>query len=196
MGSMSPLVPTYEVYTGNPFTVNDAYSATPPYTGYPYPNGARMQPGRAVYYTYQASSASTPYWVKLRYVRYNPTASVTFTANQLAPVYWIDINFQSVSGTSSEGAFGLNGIAGALLNTSVTAGNWCFIMVGGYCPNLISATSMAAGDLAYGNATAKTVTRVASGAAAPIQKVFYMALAAISSSVNAGLIMCEDVGPA
>jgi hypothetical protein len=149
-----------------------------------------------VYYTYQASSASTPYWVKLRYVRYNPTASVTFTANQLAPVYWIDINFQSVSGTSSEGAFGLNGIAGALLNTSVTAGNWCFIMVGGYCPNLISATSMAAGDLAYGNATAKTVTRVASGAAAPIQKVFYMALAAISSSVNAGLIMCEDVGPA
>jgi len=199
MGSMSPLVPTYEMYTGNPFTVNDVYSATPPFTGYPYPNGARLQPGRAVYYTYQASSVSQPYWMKLRYVRYNPTAAVTFTTGQLPPVYWKDNTFTVVTPTETEGLLGLNGIAGALLNVTTTSanltGNWTFICVAGYCANLISAASMAAGDQAIGNATALTVTRVASGVA-PVQKIYYMALTAIASSVSIGQIQVEDVGPA
>jgi len=197
---MSPLVPTYELYTGNPFTVNDLYQATPPFSGYPYPNGARMTPGRAIYYTYQPTSIVQAYPMKLRYVRYNPTAAVTFTAGQLPPVYWKDNTFTVVTPTASEGLLGLNGIAGALLNVTTTSanltGNWTVICVAGFVANLISAASMAAGDIAYGNATALTVTRVASGAAAPIQKVFYMALTAIASSVSNGLVQVEDIGPA
>jgi hypothetical protein len=196
MGALSPLVPTYELYTGNPLTVDDAYVATPPFSGYPYPNGARMQPGRAIYYTL-LTSAGTYYWQKYRYVRYNPTAAVTLVANQIPPVYWKDNTFTVVTPTASEGLLGLNGIAGALVNTSLVAGDWGLIQVAGYCPNLISAGSMVAGDIAYGNATALTVTRIAQALTTFIaQKYFYTALTAIASSVSIGLICCEDISPA
>lgn len=200
MGSMSPLVPTYEDYTGSLFTVNDAFVTTPPFgTTYLYPNGARMQPGRAFYATWIPSGTSNSYWVKCRYVQYNPTAAVTFTSGNLPPVYWKDNTFTIVTPTSSEGTLGLNGIAGVLLNTTTTSANltknWTLICVGGYMTSMISAASMAAGDLAYGNATAQTVTRVASGAAAPIQKTLYIATTAIASSVSNGIICCEDVCP-
>jgi hypothetical protein len=194
---MSPLVPTYEDYTGSIFTVNDAYQVNPPFTGNIYiPNGARMQPGRGFYATWSPTGSTTAYWVKLRYVRYNPTATVSFTSGQLPPVYWKDTTFTVVTPTSSEGTLGLNGVAGILLNVTTTSanltGNWTLICVGGYMTNLISAASMAAGDLAYGNATALTVTRVASGAAAPIQKTLYIATSAIASSVSNGIVCCED----
>lgn len=197
MGSMSPLVPTYEDYTGSLFTVNDAYVTTPPYgTSYLYPNGARQQIGRGFYATWIPTGTSTSYWLKCRYVRYSPTAAVTFTSGNLPPVYWKDNTFTIVTPTSSEGTLGLNGIAGILLNTTTTSanltGNWTLIAVGGYMTSMISAASMAAGDLAYGNATALTVTRVASGAAAPIQKTLYIATTAIASSVSNGIICCED----
>jgi hypothetical protein len=196
MGAMAPFVPTYELFTGNPLTVDDAYNATPPFTGYPYPNGARIQPGRAFYYSLAQASGGNYWWQKFRYVRYNPTAAVILVAGQFPPVYWKDNTFTVVTPTASEGLLGLNGIAGALVNMSVAAGDWTLIQVAGYSPTLISATSMAAGDIAYGNATALTVTRVASGAAAPIQKTFYIALTGIASSVSTGLITCEDIGPA
>jgi len=197
MGALAPFIPTYELFTGNPFTVDDAYSATPPFSGYPYPNGARMQPGRAIYYTYQVGA--NLYWQKYRYVRYNPTAAVSLTANQIPPVYWKDNTFTVVTPTASEGLLGLNGIAGALVNTSLTAGDWCLILVAGYCPNLISAASVVAGDMLFGNATALTVTRLAQSATpgtGQVEKMYYMALTAIASSVSIGQVVCEDIGPA
>jgi len=195
MGALAPFVSTYEIFTGNPLTVNDAFVTTPPFAGSNlFPNGARMQPGRAIYYS--LASGANFLWQKFRYVRYNPTAAATLVAGQFPPVYWKDNTFTVVTPTASEGLLGLNGIAGALVNMTVTAGNWCFVQVAGYSPTLISAASVAAGDILYGHATAQTVTRVASGAAAPIQKVFYLALTAIASSVSTGLIMVEDIGPA
>jgi hypothetical protein len=193
MGALAPFVPTYELFTGNPLTIDDAYQATPPFSGYPFPNGARMQPGRAIYYT--VLIGANYYWQKFRYVRYNPTATVVLVTGQVPPVYWKDNTFTVVTPTESEGLLGINGIAGALPNTALVAGDWTLIQVAGYAPNLISASAMAAGDLAYGNATALTVTRVAQGAAAAIQKVFYMALTAIASSVSIGQIQVEDIGP-
>jgi hypothetical protein len=154
-----------------------------------------MQPGRAIYYTLQVGA--NYYWQKFRYVRYNPTAAVTLVANQIPPVYWKDNTFTVVTPTSSEGLLGLNGIAGALVNTSLVAGDWGLIQVAGYQTNLISAASMAAGDIAYGNATALTVTRIAQALTTFIaQKYYYTALTAIASSVSTGLICCEDISPA
>lgn len=196
MGAMSPLIATWEDYTGSLFTVNDLYAATPPFTGYPYPNGARNQPGKAFYTTWTPSGGSTPYWIKVRYVRYNPTATVTFTANNLPPVYYKDTTFTVVTPTSTEATMGLNGVAGILLNTTTTSanltGNWTLIAVGGYMTGLIAAGSTAAGDLAIGNATALLTTRVANGAAAPVQKPIYLATSGVASSVCNGMIVCED----
>lgn len=199
MGVLSPLTLTFEDYTGSIFTVNDVYSATPPFTGpYLYPNGARNQPGIARYQSYTPSGGVTPYWVKLRYVRYSPTAAVTFTSGNLIPVYWKDLTFTVVTPTSSESPLGLNGLAGVLLNTTTTSanltGNWTMIAVAGYLTGIVSAASTAIGDVLIGNATAQTVTRVAQGTT-PTQKVLYMAGTAIASGVSAGMVMCEDVCP-
>jgi hypothetical protein len=195
MGALFSFNPIYELFTGNPLTIDDAYQATPPFSGYPYPNGARMQPGRAVYYT--LISGANYYWQKFRYVRYNPTAAVSLVTGQLPPVYWKDNTFTVVTPTSSEGLLGLNGIAGALLNMSVVSGDWTLVQVAGYEPNLISAASVVAGDWLYGNATAQTVTRIAQGAATYAvgnsEKMYYLALTAISSSVSTGQILVEDI---
>lgn len=199
MGSMWPLNPIFEDYTGSIFTVNDLYQANPPFSGYPYPNGARNQPGVARYNTFVPTGSTTPYWVKLRYVRYNPTALVTFTANQLPPVYWKDNTFTVVTPTASEGTMGVNGIAGVLLNTTTTSanltGNWTLIAVGGYMTNLISAASVAAGDLVFGNASALTVTRLAQSVTAGTgiaTRLLYQAATAIASSVSNGIILLES----
>lgn len=198
MGSMWPLNPIFEDYTGSIFTVNDVFAATPPFSGYPYPNGARNQPGRAFYTTYVPTGSTTPYWIKCRYVRYNPTAAVTFTANQLPPVYWKDNTLTVVTPTSSEGTMGLDGVAGVLLNTTTTSanltGNWTLIAVGGYMINLLSAASVAAGDFLFGNATALTVTRLAQSVTAGTgiaTKLLYQAATAIASSVSSGIILLE-----
>ncbi len=188
MGSF-PFIPTAEVFTGNPATVQDPYVASPGVGNYLMPNGARVYPGSA---TYQRDA--TGHVIKLRYVRYNPTAGTSAVAG--GPVYWADSNLNTVSPTASEGPMGMNGIAGALLNVAMTTGNWCYIQVAGYNASLLSAASMTGGDIAYGNATAYTVTRVASGAAGAVQKVFYTALGPVVASKNAGIIQVEDIGPA
>lgn len=186
--------PTAEIFTGNPATVGDVYLASPPFVGYPWPNGARNAPGRPTYW--QASLTSTV--GKYRYVLYNPTAAVTITAG--GPVYWKDATFTVVTPTASEGPAGMNGIAGAVLNANLASGAgaqvWCWIQVAGYNASLLSAASVAAGDILFGNATAMTVTRAINGAAAPIQKPFYTAWTAVSGGLSAGQITCEDFGSA
>lgn len=201
MGSMSPLIPTYEDYTGSLFTVNDAYVTTPPFgSSYLLPNGQRMQIGRAFYATWSPTGSTTAYWLKLRYVRYSPTAAVTFTSGNLPPVYWKDATFTVVTPTSTEGTQGLNGIAGILLNTTTTSanltGNWTLIAVGGYMTSMISITSVVAGDYVYGSATAQTVARLAQSATPGtgiVTKLLYRATTAIASSVSNGVIVCEDM---
>lgn len=198
MGSMSPLVPTYEDYTGSLFTVNDAYVTTPPFgSTYLYPNGARQQPGRAFYATWTPTGSTTAYWLKCRYVRYSPTAAVTFTSGNLPPVYWKDTTFTVITPTATEGTdYGINGVAGILLNTTTTSanltGNWTLVAVAGYMTSMISATSVIIGSIVLGNATAQTVTLMAANTA-PTNKPLYMATTAIASSVSNGMIMCEDV---
>src|SRR5271156_4693431 len=192
MGSMSPLIATFEDYTGSIFTVNDAYVTTPPFgASYLYPNGARNQPGRAFYTTWTPTGSSTAYWIKLRYVRYNPTAAVTFTSGNLPPVYYKDTTFQVVTPTSTEATMGINGVAGILLNTTTTSanltGNWTLVAVAGYMTSMISITSVAAGDIVIGSGTAQVVVRVASGAAGPVQKPIYLATTGIASSVSNGI---------
>jgi hypothetical protein len=199
MGSMSPLVPTFEDYTGSLFTVNDAYVTTPPFTGtYLPPNGQRNQPGRAFYSTWTPTGGTTPYWIKLRYVRYSPTAAVTFTSGSLPPVYWKDSTLTVVTPTATEGsAFGINGVAGILLNTTTTSanltGNWTLIAVAGYMTSMISATSVAVGNMVIGSTTAQTVTLVTANTA-PTNRPIYMALSAVASGLSNGMICCEDIG--
>jgi hypothetical protein len=201
MGSMSPLVPTYEDYTGSLFTVNDAYVTTPPYgTTYLYPNGARQQPGRAFYATWTPTGSSTAYWLKCRYVQYNPTAAVTFTSGSLPPVYWKDTTFTVVTPTATEGtAYNQNGVAGILLNTTTTSANlsknWTLIAVAGYMTSMISASAVAVGDMLIGSTSAQTVVRVAQGTSPTGYKVIYMATSAVASSLSNGIIMCEDICP-
>jgi hypothetical protein len=181
--------PTAEVFTGNPATVNDLYNATPPFTGYPYPNGARNVPGRSVY-MYTGTTLNT--YCCYRYVRYNPTATVTLVAGQLPPVYWVDVAQTTVSPTASEGIAGVNGIAGVLLNMKVTAGNWTYIQVSGYLVGMISNTGCVAGSVATGNATALTVTITAAGTAPPARPL-YIATSSIVSSVCNGIVTVENM---
>jgi hypothetical protein len=199
MGTMSPLIPTFEDYTGSIFTVNDAYSVTPPFTGsYIYPNGARNQPGRAFYTTYNPTGSSTPYWVKLRYVRYSPTAAVTFTAGSLPAVFWKDNTFTTVTPTSSEGTLGLNGVCGILLNTTTTSanltGNWTLICVAGYLTGMLSVATTVAGSIVIGAAVAQTVGVSLVGTAPP-NKPLYIATTAIASGLSNGIVCCEDITP-
>ena len=194
MGSF-PFIPTAEIYTGNPATVQDAYVTSPGVGNYLMPNGARVYPGSAVYWR-----DSGGHVVKLRYVRYNPVTAVSAVAG--GPVYWIDTTLTQVSCNSADAVAGQNGIAGALLNINVTNGGgtsnwpWVYIQVAGYNSALLAAASTTGGDINYGGAAAFATTRVAAGAAAPIYKAFYIAYGPIVASKAPGVITCEDIGPA
>src|ERR1700681_366802 len=129
MSNTFPFLPTPEIFTGNVATVNDPFDTTKPN------NGARMLVGMRIY---QMDSSGR--LLKYRYVRYNPTAAATLTANTNVPgvVYWKDNTFGVVTPTASEGiTTKINQIAGYLLNAGVTAGNYCFIQVAGYLANAV-----------------------------------------------------------
>jgi len=110
----------------------------------------------------------------VKYVRYNPTASVAMVAGP-APVYWKDSTYTVVTPTLSE-ALGANAnsFAGWLLpNTTSFAGltaaqlngNFCFIHVGGFLPACIAPAGTAIGDAIIGAAGSFTGARVAAGTA-------------------------------
>lgn len=183
--STFPFTPTPEIFTGNVLTVNDPFNAAA------FNNGARMAPGTRIYQT-----DSSGRLLKYRYVRYNPTAAVTLTANTNVPgvVYWKDNTFTVVTPTASEGiTTKINQIAGYLLNANATAGNFVFIQVAGYLSNAVVAASTAVDDLQIGLATTPLITgRVASGANISARPVA-VSLTAISGNQSAVLVCIEDV---
>jgi len=193
MGSF-PFIPTAEIFTGNPATVADAYVASPGVGNYLMPNGARVYPGSAVYWR-----DSGGHVIKLRYVRYNPVTAASAVAG--GPVYWIDTTLTQVSCNSADAVAGWNGIAGALLNASVTNTNgttnwpWVYIQVAGYNASLLAAASTTGGDTNYGGTTAFSTTRTAAGTAPPY-KAFYIAYSPVTNSKVTGVVTCEDIGPA
>lgn len=183
--STFPFIPTPEIFTGNVLTINDPYNANNPN------NGARMLLGTRFY---QVDSSGR--LLKYRYVRYNPTAAVTLTANTNVPgvVYWKDNTFGVVTPTASEGiTTKINQVAGYLLNPSVTAGNYTLIQVAGYLANAVVAASTAIDDVQVGLITTPLITgRVASGVALTSRAVA-VALAAISTNQAPVLVCIEDV---
>jgi hypothetical protein len=185
MSNTFPFLPTPEIFTGNVLTVNDPYNTNNPN------NGARMYPGMRFYQ--QDSSGRL---LKYRYVRYNPTAAVTLTANTNVPgvVYWKDNTFGIVTPTASEGVTTkINQIAGYLLNALVTAGNYTVIQVAGYLSNAVVAASTAIDDLQIGLATTPLITgRVASGASITARPCA-VSLAAISTNQAPVLVCVEDI---
>jgi len=188
--STFPFVPTPEIFTGNPGTVNDPYLTTPSISGL-LNNGARMTPGTRFYQT-----DSSGRLLKYRYVRYNPTAAVTLTAGTNVPgvVYWKDNTFTTVTPTASEGiSTKINQIAGYLLNPNATAGNFVCIQVAGYLSNAVVAAGSAIDDLQIGLATTPLVTgRTASGNYIPARPVA-VTLAAISGNQAPVLVCIEDI---
>jgi hypothetical protein len=185
MAIYGPSNQTATVTTGNFRTSIDPFTATQPGT-YPLPNG-QVNPLGAAYYdatptlTYQSGVGA-----KYRYVRYNSTANpAVLTAP--APVYWVDVNFTTVTGVSTE-SLGVNFVAGFLmpnstdlstLTATILNGNFVWICVGGLVLNAIVPASTAVGDAIIGAAGNFTDARVAAGTA-PTNKVLAWAAAAVS----------------
>jgi hypothetical protein len=185
MSNTFPFIPTPEIFTGNVLTVNDPYDTTKPN------NGARMILGMRFYQ--QDSSGRL---LKYRYVRYNPTAAVTLTANTNVPgvVYWKDNTFGIVTPTASEGVTTkINQIAGYLLNANVTAGNYTVIQVAGYLSNAVVAASTAIDDLQFGLVTTPLITGRAASGTFPGGRPCAVSLAAISTNQAPVLVIVEDI---
>lgn len=176
----APFLETVEIFTGNVATVNDAYDTTK------FNNGARTTPGAAVYI-----SSSTGQLRKYRYVRYNPTAAVTAI---VGPVYWKDNTFTIVTPTRSESVFGdtINAIAGVLLNTSITSGNFGYIQTFGFLAAMAVPALTAQSDALVSATGAQALARVAAGTA-PTGRVVAFAITAVSGGNSDVLIACEDI---
>lgn len=179
-----PFVPTPEVFTGNPATVNDPFDATK------INQGARMFLGTAFYQT-----DSTGRLLKYRYVRYNPTAAVVLAASNVPGiVYWKDNTFGVVTPTMSESTTTtLNSLAGWLLNVNAVAGNYVCIQVRGYLASANVAASTALGDNLVGGGAALVTVRVASGTAPTSKLVAGIALAAVSGGLANVFTCVEDM---
>lgn len=106
------------------------------------------------------------------------TSDVTTSAGFVAQ--FTDSTRQIVSSKASEGAYGINSVAGAFLG-AVTNNNYCYIQMGGVQSCFVAA-STAAGDNMIGKATDGYFDRVAVGAATVQSVVFAIALTAVSSN--------------
>ena len=142
---------------------------------------------------------------RIKYVRYLSTAATAFVAYP-GLVYWVDETLTSVTGLYSEGAFGINGVAGWMMINTATypgsltgaqlrdavKGNFIWIVTGGFIPSAYSAGSVAAGDYLIGSTTAFQPARMAANSA-PTNTVAGLALSAVSSNVSDVLV--KPFGP-
>ena len=185
------------ITTGNIATTIDTYVSGSPNSGGTCPLGTQwtLPIPQASILAYGRGAPQT-----IAYVRMNSSGAAAMLANP-GVVYWVDKNFQSVTGTASESAFGVNGVAGytmlctgtypgALTGAALTTlvnGNLIWIVTGGYVPGATSITSVAAGDFLIGSATSFTPARMTANSA-PTNRVIGMATTAISGGVSDVLI--------
>lgn len=170
---------TVQVTTGNVATVNDAFDTKKPN------NGAKNPLGAAFYL-----SDSSGRIRKYRYVRYNPTAAVTVV---VGPVFWKDNTFTVVSQTRSESVFGdtINSVAGVILNTGITNGNYGFIQVSGFLAAMPVPAATAASDALVSATGIGQLARVAAGSAPTAIDVVAKAITAVAGGVSDVVIMLE-----
>lgn len=173
-------LPTAEIFTGNPTTVNDAYDTTK------LNNGARIAPGTAIY-TVDSTTGGVLKW---RYVRVNTTVAATFV---VGPVYWKDNTYQVVTQKDTEALMGLNGLAGLLTNVNLTNGNFTFILVNGHYSAVPAPGSSAVGDCVIGTTGTQLVARVAQNIA-PTNTVLALIETAVSGGKSDMRICVEDSG--
>lgn len=172
---------TGEVYTGNPATVNDAFSST---ATFPWPNGARNALGTAIYTI--DSVTGTP--LKWRYVRLNSTTTATLV---LGPVYYKDNTRGIVTIQSTESLMALNGIAGLLVNLNATNGNFIFILTHGHYAAVPVPAGTAVGDQIIGAAGAQQVGKTSANTA-PVNVPLGLAETAVAAGVSDLFVSVED----
>jgi hypothetical protein len=181
----------------------------------PFPNGAYNPPG-AVFIlpppnqdTINLSGAGYGEYTMVRYCLYKSTANPAVVAGP-APVYYTDETFTTVSGVASESVGGINLVAGWMAANSGTSttyglgttlftntilnnggnGSYVFVILQGFVPGAVSATSVAAGDYLIGATGNFTTARTAANTAPP-NTPLGLALTAVSggfSDVKAVLI--------
>jgi hypothetical protein len=174
----------------------------------PFPNGAWNPPGSVFILpppnqdTINLSGSGYGAYTLVKYVLYKSTANPAVVAGP-APVYYTDETFTTVSGVSTESVGGVNFGGGWMAPNSGTSttyglgttlftntilnnggnGSYVFIILQGFVPAGVSATSVVAGDVLIGAATNFTTARVAAGTA-PTNKVLGYALTAVSSGFS------------
>lgn len=174
---MNSFIETAQISTGNPATVNDKFDSTQ------FNNNAQTTPGASF-----ITNDSSGRFYKWRYVRLNST---TFPTLVVGPVYWKDNTRTVVTTLLSEAIAGANSVAGFLLNTSATNGNWVCILVNGWIHNAPVPASTAAGDVLVGATGQQTLARVASGTA-PTNFNVALALAAVAGGTADVFVDVED----
>jgi hypothetical protein len=198
------------ITTGNPYTTIDTYNTAVINNGALNPLGSHyfwppLNPASIVTKGIGAQAM-------IAYVQYKSTSNPNLIASP-GIVYWVDNTFTTVTGVSSESAFGINGVAGyLLLNTtnypgSLTgaalalllnpsggsaAGNFCWIQTGGYVIGARSAASVAAGDFLIGSTTTFNPARMVANTA-PTNRVVGMAVTAVSSNLSD--VLLSGFGP-
>lgn len=199
----------YPVINGTVYTAIDTYNTALQNNGAANVLGARY----TVPLTVPISSATAGQGAAqtIAYVQYKSTSNPAVLAMP-GLVYWGDKTFTWVTGVSSEGSFGANGVAGymfvnttnypgsltgaqlaALINpTAGSLGNFIWICVGGYLAGARSAASVAAGDYLIGSATAFVPARMTAGTA-PTNRVVGMAATAVSSNLSD--VLLGGLGP-
>jgi hypothetical protein len=183
-------VPTAQIDSRGPAYHEDTYSSTAIL------NGAKNVLGTSYYYVDSAGRQ-----IKIKYVRLNNT--VASTTLYCGPVYYKDNTLTVVTAKVSEAK--RNYVAGVLLNTSLTNGDFTWILTAGYCGGSSdsgwgavvlcdAAGSAVIGDLLVGGTSGQTPTLAAAGS--PSYKVAYVALTAASGAGGTcdGWVVCEDYG--
>jgi hypothetical protein len=164
---------TAEITTGNVATVNDAYVSSS-FTENGLTKGAKAPIGAALYL-----SDSVGRRFKFRYVRLNSTVPPTLI---VGPVYWKDNTFTVVTAVESEALYGVNSIAGLLLNVNAANGNYVWIQTFGHAPAVPSPLYTAAGDGIIGAAGNQQLARVAANTA-PTNQLLGWAETAVAAGV-------------
>lgn len=136
----------------------------------------------------------------IKYVQYNPTAAATWT--QGAQLYYKDNTRTVVTNKTSEADTyvasspeALYSFAGVSLNLAApTAGNFIWIQVAGFCPNLNLPSGAAQGDLlVLANSTSaaptdNTYIRIAAGADLTLKKADMASIILTTSAVGSSTI--------
>jgi hypothetical protein len=165
---------TIEISTGNVATVNDAYVSSS-FAANGLTNGALNPIGSCAYFT---DNSGRRY--KYRYVRLNCTTPPTFI---VGPVFWKDNTFSIVTAVESEALFGVNSVAGFLLNVNATNGNYVFIQTFGYLAAVAVPAGTAAGDQIIGAAGNQQVAKVSANTA-PTNALLAYAETAVSGGTS------------